>query len=186
MYEIFSCQTVTMENADADEIIVPLCIIIICAGFHQLRGQVVSRRFWVRPWIRRRSIFGAYHALLKELSKEDQKGSKTCNKIVYKHKHMCHESMSWIFLGHMSVSHWDLGKVVSIKLYGIGHALSKPELDATPKRCMKQSFSMGYTVSHDTVKLHRVAQPLDFECILFWMLKLTEFTLFLIKFDGIW
>ena len=62
-----------METADADEIIVPLCIIIICAGLHQLRGQVVRRRFWVRPWIRRRSTFGEYHALLKELSNEDEK-----------------------------------------------------------------------------------------------------------------
>ena len=78
---------------------------------------------------------------------------------------MCHDSMPWIFIGHVSVSHWDLGKVVSIKLYGIAHALSKTELDATPKSCMKQSFSMGYTVSHDisfmlyTTKLHREAQP---------------------------
>ena len=79
---------------------------------------------------------------------------------------MCHDPMLWIFISHMSVSHLDLGKVVSIKLYGIGHALSKTELDATPKSCMKQSFSVGYAVSHDTsfmlytTKLHRVAQPL--------------------------
>ena len=72
----FSCQTVTMETADADEIIVPLCIIIICAGLHQMRGQVVRRKFWVRQWIHGRSTFGAYHALLKELSTEDQKGYK--------------------------------------------------------------------------------------------------------------
>ena len=71
----FSCETVTL-SADADEIIVPLCIIIIFAGLHQLRGQVVRRRFWVRGWIRRRSTFGAYHVLLKELSDEDQKGYK--------------------------------------------------------------------------------------------------------------
>ena len=69
----FYRQTITMESADADEIIVPLCIIIICAGLHQLRGQVVRRRFWVRPGIRRRSTFGAFHALLKELFNEDQK-----------------------------------------------------------------------------------------------------------------
>ena len=41
--------------------------------------------------------------------------------------------MSWIFIGQESVSHWELEKVVSIKLYGIGHALSKTESDPTPK-----------------------------------------------------
>ena len=65
-----------METTDADEIIVPLCIIIICAGLHQLRGQMARRRYWVRPWINRRDTYGAYHALLKELSNEDQKGYK--------------------------------------------------------------------------------------------------------------
>ena len=60
-----------METTDADEIIVPLCIIIICAGLHQLRGQMARRRYWVRPWINRRDTYGAYHALLKELSDED-------------------------------------------------------------------------------------------------------------------
>ena len=79
---------------------------------------------------------------------------------------MCHDPMPGIFIGHMPVSHWDLGKLVSIKLYEIGHVLSKTELDATPKSCMKQRFSVGYTVNHDTsfmlytTKLHRVAQPL--------------------------
>ena len=83
--------------------------------------------------------------------------------------------MPWILIGHMSVSHWDLRKVVSIKLYGIGHALSKTELDATPKRCMKQSFSVGYMVNHDTsfmlytTKLHRVAQPLGFLFCIIWL-----------------
>ena len=85
----FSCQTVTMSSADVVEIIVPLCIIIIWSRLHQLRGQVVRRRFLVRPWIHRRSTFKAYpyHALLKELANEDQKCSETCNRIVYKHKH---------------------------------------------------------------------------------------------------
>ena len=64
-----------METADADEIIVPLCIIIICAGLHQLQQQA-RRRFWVRPWITRRSQFGAYHSLIRELSDEDEKGYK--------------------------------------------------------------------------------------------------------------
>ena len=70
----------------------------------------------------------------------------------------------------LATCHCDLGKLVSFKLYGIGHgighALSKSELDATPKSCMRQSFSVGYTVNHDTsfmlytIKLHRVTQPL--------------------------
>ena len=64
-----------METADADEIIVPLCIIIICAGLHQLQQQA-RRRFWVRPWITRRREFGAYHSLIRELSDEDEKGYK--------------------------------------------------------------------------------------------------------------
>ena len=155
-----------MQTADADEIMVPLRIIIICAGLHQLRGQVVRRRFSVRPWIHRRSTFGAS---MKELSNEGQKVSISqsfsildflailclpCffHRIIYKHKRMCHDSIPWIFIGHMSVSHWDLGKVVAIKLY------PKHELDATPK-----SFNLGYTVNHDTsfmlytTKLHCVA-----------------------------
>ena len=54
-------------------------------------------------------------------------------------------------------------KDVSFKLYGIGHALFKIELDATSKRCMLQGFSGGYTMYHDTsfmiyiTKLYRVA-----------------------------
>ena len=39
-----------METADADEIIVPLCIIIICAGLHQLRGQVVRDESFITSW----------------------------------------------------------------------------------------------------------------------------------------
>ena len=55
-------------------------------------------------------------------------------------------------------------KNVSLKLYGIGHALYKIEFDATPRSCMLQGFSGGYTVYHDTsfmiyiyiTKLYRV------------------------------
>ena len=32
---------------------------------------MARRRYWVRPWINRRDTYGAYHALLKELSDED-------------------------------------------------------------------------------------------------------------------
>ena len=31
---------------------------------------------WVRPWIRRREKFGAYHTLMKELAVEDDRGHK--------------------------------------------------------------------------------------------------------------
>ena len=58
-------------------------------------------------------------------------------------------------------------KVVSIKLYGIGHALPETELDPTQKRCMLQSFSEGYTANRDVpfmlyiTKLYRVAWALS-------------------------
>ena len=61
---------------------------------------------------------------------------------------MSHHPMPWIFVGQESVSHRELEKVVSIKLYGIGHALSKTELDPTPKSCMLRSFMEGYTAYH--------------------------------------
>ena len=43
---------------------------IICAGLHQTRGQKVFGA--TIRWINRRGTFGAHHALLKELSYEDQ------------------------------------------------------------------------------------------------------------------
>ena len=58
-------------------------------------------------------------------------------------------------------------KVVSIKLYGIGHALLETELGPTQNRCMLQSFSEGYTANHDVpfilfiTKLYRVAWALS-------------------------
>ena len=65
-----------METADADEIIVPLCIIIICAGLHQLRGQVVKMEDLGETMDPQEKHLWSISALLKELSNEDQKGYK--------------------------------------------------------------------------------------------------------------
>ena len=50
-----------------------VCIIIILGALRRRRNnrRPVRRSCWVRPWIRRRPQFGAFHALLKELSTED-------------------------------------------------------------------------------------------------------------------
>ena len=50
-----------------------VCIIIILGAIRRIRNnrRPVRRSCWVRPWIRRRPQFGAFHALLKELSTED-------------------------------------------------------------------------------------------------------------------
>jgi len=50
-----------------------VCIIIILGAIRRRRNnrRLVRRSCWVRPWIRRRPQFGAFHALLKELSTED-------------------------------------------------------------------------------------------------------------------
>ena len=55
---------------EEDDIIVTLCIIIVRAA------QIIKRRQrrWIRSWIQRRQIHGAYHALMQELSTEDPKG----------------------------------------------------------------------------------------------------------------
>jgi hypothetical protein len=36
-----------------------------------LKKGKVKRNCWTRPWIKRRNVFGAHHALLEELRKED-------------------------------------------------------------------------------------------------------------------
>jgi len=53
---------------EEDDIIVALCIIIIARA-----AQIIKRRprRWIRSWIQRRQIHGAYHALMQELSTED-------------------------------------------------------------------------------------------------------------------
>jgi hypothetical protein len=39
-------------------------------------GQMIGWRTWVRPWIQLRREVGAYHALMRELEQEDQRGFK--------------------------------------------------------------------------------------------------------------
>jgi len=36
-----------------------------------LNKRKVKRNCWTRPWIKRRNVFGAHHALLEELRRED-------------------------------------------------------------------------------------------------------------------
>ena len=64
-----------MENPDNEDIIIPLCILLIATGIQQYRGNRFGR-LWVRPWIARRNQYGAYHALVQELSSEDPSGLK--------------------------------------------------------------------------------------------------------------
>ncbi|KAK3097397.1 hypothetical protein FSP39_009298 [Pinctada imbricata] len=55
-----------------DEIVATICIIMICAALKKLtKKKRVKRKYWTRPWIRRRDTFGAHHALLNELRSED-------------------------------------------------------------------------------------------------------------------
>ena len=58
-----------MENPDNEDIIIPVCILLIAAGIQQFR-KIVG------PWIARRNQYGAYHALVQELSSEDPSGLK--------------------------------------------------------------------------------------------------------------
>ena len=72
------------------------------------------------------------------------------NKIVYKHEYIWNGPLHWDLIGHMSVRYLYIGNVVSSKLDGIGHVLSKTELFTAPKSCVQQRFKVGYTVYHDT------------------------------------
>ena len=59
-----------------DEILFPLCTILIYTIMRRFRKREVDRRCWVKPWIRRRNALGAHHALLSELRNEDQTNFK--------------------------------------------------------------------------------------------------------------
>ena len=61
----------TVHNGRRCYYIVALCIIIIVRA-----AQMIKRRprRWIRSWIQRRQIHGAYHALMQELSTEDHEG----------------------------------------------------------------------------------------------------------------
>jgi len=46
-----------MENPDNEDIIIPVCILLIATGIQQYRGNRFGR-LWVRPWIARRNQYG--------------------------------------------------------------------------------------------------------------------------------
>ena len=56
---------------DEDEIIIPLCIIIIASVVQRNIERRRRRRRWVRNWIQTRGQFGAHHALVQELAIEE-------------------------------------------------------------------------------------------------------------------
>ena len=60
-----------MEN---DDFVAPIYILMIAC--HTICNNQHGRRIWVRPWIQRRREVGAYHALMRELEQEDQRGFK--------------------------------------------------------------------------------------------------------------
>ena len=62
-----------MVLTDQECMAAAVCIIIILGAIRESwnNRRPVRRSCWVRPWIRRRPQFGAFHALLNELSTED-------------------------------------------------------------------------------------------------------------------
>jgi hypothetical protein len=46
-----------MDNPENEEIIIPVCTLLIAAGIQQYRGNRFGR-LWVRPWIARRNQYG--------------------------------------------------------------------------------------------------------------------------------
>ena len=67
--------SIQMENPDNEDIIIPVCILLIAAVIQQYRWNRFGR-LYVRSWIARRNQYGAYHALVQELSSEDSSGLK--------------------------------------------------------------------------------------------------------------
>ena len=67
-----------MEN---DDFAAPIYILMIAAACHIICNNQGGRRIWVRSWIQRRREVGAYHALMRELEQEDQRGFKKCVRI---------------------------------------------------------------------------------------------------------
>ena len=59
-----------------DDFAAPIYILMIAAACHIICNNQRGRRTWVRPWIQRRREVVAYHALMKELEQEDQRGFK--------------------------------------------------------------------------------------------------------------
>ena len=62
-----------MEN---DDFAAPIYILMIAAVCHIICNNQRGQRTWVRLWIQRRREVGAYHALMRELEQEDQRGFK--------------------------------------------------------------------------------------------------------------
>jgi hypothetical protein len=62
-----------MEN---DECVAPIYILMIAVACHIICNNQRGRRTWVRPWIQRRREVVDYHALMRELEQEDQRGFK--------------------------------------------------------------------------------------------------------------
>jgi hypothetical protein len=60
-----------MVSTMEDEAIAAVSIFWLCAAMKLLKKRKVKRNCWTRPWIIRRNVFGAHHALLKELRRED-------------------------------------------------------------------------------------------------------------------
>ena len=55
-----------------DNVAISLCLIIIASAALRIRCDRRRPRRWARAWMLRRRQFGAHHALMKELSSEDQ------------------------------------------------------------------------------------------------------------------
>ena len=68
---------VNMVLTEEDEIVVPLCLIVIALAMQHLNGPRIIRSCWTRRWIQRRTVYpGARHALLEELRNEHPKSLK--------------------------------------------------------------------------------------------------------------
>jgi hypothetical protein len=59
-----------------DDFVVPICILMIAAACHIICNNQHGRRIWARPWMQLRREVSAYHALLRKLKQEDQRGFK--------------------------------------------------------------------------------------------------------------
>jgi hypothetical protein len=59
-----------------DDFVAPMCILMIAAACHIICNNQPGRRTWVWPWIQLRREVGAYHASMRELEQEDQRGFK--------------------------------------------------------------------------------------------------------------
>ena len=53
-----------------DDYILSICALILATAYH-LNSRRKRKRTWVRPWLGRRKVHGAYHALTQELAEED-------------------------------------------------------------------------------------------------------------------